>query len=186
MSKVIGCVHGRFQPVHLEHEEYIFKAFEKCDHLIVGITQYDNNSLVTCEADPHRSEAFSNPLSYEERVNLIRGLFEDRSIQTDKYSFSPFPIDQPEKMKLFIDTSVICFTTILDEWNEVKVRRLEHLGYRVEVLWNRVGYKGLDATNLRALALREDSLWRNFVSPSVANQLDQLGFEKRLQKIIQE
>ncbi len=183
MPTTIGCVHGRFQPVHLEHEEYIFAAYEKCDHLIIGITQYENNLLINCALDPHRSKRFNNPLTYDERVLLITRLFEDKGLPANTYSFSPFPIDQPEKMHAFIEKNVKCFTTLIEDWNNEKITRLIELGYDVETLWNRIGLKGISATHIRALAFRKDALWRSCVSSSVAILLDKFDFENRLSQL---
>lgn len=180
MTDKIGCIHGRFQPVHREHEEYIFAAYDKCDHLIIGITQYKSSAPVDCAQDPHRSKRFSNPLTYEERVCLIRRLFEDRALPADTYSFSPFPIDEPEIMHKFIGKDVKCFTTLVEDWNTEKITRLKSLGYDVDVLWNRVGLKGISATHIRALAFRKEPLWRTAVSPSIALLLDEYDFENRL------
>jgi len=30
-------VHGRFQPLHCGHLQYVLVAFARCEHLIVGI-----------------------------------------------------------------------------------------------------------------------------------------------------
>ncbi len=36
-----GCVHGRFQPFHNGHLEYVLAAQSRCAFLWVGITKYD-------------------------------------------------------------------------------------------------------------------------------------------------
>ena len=38
----IGVVHGRFQPLHLKHMEYILAAKMRCRKLYIGITNPDN------------------------------------------------------------------------------------------------------------------------------------------------
>ena len=58
-------------------------------------------------------------------------------IKNSQFDFVPFPIDQPERLMDFVDVSVVCFTTLYDEWNRYKVQVLEKQGYTVEVLWER-------------------------------------------------
>ena len=36
-----GMIHGRFQPFHLGHLEYLRGAAERCDEVFVGITNPD-------------------------------------------------------------------------------------------------------------------------------------------------
>jgi len=36
-----GSIHGRFQPFHNEHLDYVLRALDRCDFLWIGITQYD-------------------------------------------------------------------------------------------------------------------------------------------------
>lgn len=38
----IGVVHGRFQPLHLKHMEYILAAKVRCRKLYIGVTNPDN------------------------------------------------------------------------------------------------------------------------------------------------
>jgi cytidyltransferase-like protein len=70
-TSVIGCVHGRFQPPHKGHLNYIKTAKARCEMLYIGITQPDIRNLSYCQEDDHRSDPGNNPLSFEERANCL-------------------------------------------------------------------------------------------------------------------
>ena len=182
MTKVkVGCVHGRFQPAHKEHWEYILAAHRKCDYLFVGITQYEIEQLVDCTKDPHRSDQKNNPLTYRERAELIEVMFEAKGIPRSTYEFTPFPIDEPAKLKEFIAPEVVCYTTLVDHWNEEKIKRLQCAGYIVEVLWNRMGQQNvLRSSKIRELAEAGDRGWHELVEPAALAYLKTMGFEKRV------
>jgi cytidyltransferase-like protein len=58
----IGCIHGRFQPFHNGHFEYLKAAYERSERLIVGITQYDQ--AVYDQGSPaHRLNVADNPFT---------------------------------------------------------------------------------------------------------------------------
>ena len=69
----IGVVHGRFQPLHLKHMEYILAAKMRCRKLYIGITNPDNLHTRESVHDIRRSERSANPLTYFERYEMIRG-----------------------------------------------------------------------------------------------------------------
>ena len=68
----MGVIHGRFQVLHTDHLRYLLAGKERCQHLVVGITNPD--PLLTREdpADPRRGTPLANPLTYFERYTLIR------------------------------------------------------------------------------------------------------------------
>ncbi len=59
-----GSVHGRFQPFHNEHLEYVLAAQRLCDYLWVGITKYDITSTDSNLLGRHRERPESNPLTF--------------------------------------------------------------------------------------------------------------------------
>jgi cytidyltransferase-like protein len=149
----IGCVHGRFQPFHLGHFEYLCAAEQRSDHLIIGITQYEPD-LKDRESPRHRLNSSDNPFSYWERVEIISAALRSARLNLDKFSIVPFPIHMPELIDNFVDSRSIMFTTIYDRWNEEKVRRLEERGFNVCVLWKRE-IKIYEGKSVR-VAMRED------------------------------
>ncbi|MCL4552042.1 MAG: nicotinate-nucleotide adenylyltransferase [Candidatus Marsarchaeota archaeon] len=134
---VEGSVHGRFQPLHNDHMEYILAAKAECQYLWIGITQYNVRKLDKSPEDVHRQVAENNPLTYAERVQLISEALLDAGLARSNFGFVPFPIEVPDLLPDFVPRTVPCFTTVYDEWNRRKVERLRNLGYEVIVLWER-------------------------------------------------
>lgn len=175
-----GSVHGRFQPFHNGHLEYVLGAAERCQRLYVGVTQYESERLVnTSDLAPHRSLHSDNPLTFFERCECIRLALQDAGLSADRYTMAPFPIESPELLPQFLPVSVPIFTTIYDEWNREKVRRLQLHGYRVEVLWER-GRKEISGSQVRKAFVDRDPRLTEFLSPSVAKYLDDLNVASRL------
>lgn len=133
---LIGAVHGRFQPFHRGHLEYVLAAMDRCEHLLIGITQFDRD-IKDVRSPEHRLLVSDNPFSYWERTLLITSALMALKVSSDRYSFVPFPIHEPGRIGEFVPSTATMFTTIYDEWNEEKVHRLESEGYTVEILWRR-------------------------------------------------
>ncbi|WP_183438289.1 adenylyltransferase/cytidyltransferase family protein [Methylobacterium sp. R2-1] len=133
---ITGCIHGRFQPFHNGHFEYMKEAFRRSDNLIIGLTQYEPE-IFDPESPEHRMRAQDNPFSYWERSQIIMAAVADADIPLAKISIVPFPIHAPEKIKYFVGADCIMFTTIYERWNIDKIRRLKRCGFEVSVLWRR-------------------------------------------------
>lgn len=175
-----GSVHGRFQPFHNGHLEYVMGAMEKCSHLYVGITQYQTEHLVNAsDLAPHRAMHSENPLTFFERLGCIRRALEDVGVLPDRYTVIPFPIERPASLPEFLPTTVPIFTTIYDDWNREKVRVLNHQGYDVEVLWERTT-KAISGSQVRAALADGAAQVEEWVSPSVLRYLASIGMQDRL------
>ena len=72
MKDAVGVIHGRFQMLHYGHMEYLLAGKERCERLIIGISNPDVTLVKFNDANPHRSAASSNPLSFFERYEMIR------------------------------------------------------------------------------------------------------------------
>lgn len=136
MTRIVGAVHGRFQPFHNGHLEYVLAAMQRCEFLLIGITQYDRG-IVDADSPEHRLNLEENPFSYWERTVLITSALMNLKIESDRYSFVPFPIHDPARISEYVPNNVEMFTTVYDEWNREKVARLKAEGYEVTVLWER-------------------------------------------------
>jgi nicotinamide mononucleotide adenylyltransferase len=166
-----ATVHGRFQPPHLDHFEYIEAGLKFSNHLIIGITQATIDLLNECPEDPHRSEAPANPFTFNERCELITAMLLAEGYLKEQFSFIPFPIELPEILERSISKDIPCLTTIRDQWNIVKIERLRSLGYVVEVLWDRQGQTGIQGTIIREKVQNEDESWKNQLHPAVVEIL---------------
>jgi cytidyltransferase-like protein len=154
-----GCVHGRFQPFHLGHLEYVLGALQKVDHLIIGITNF--YPATDKESPAHRFAQDENPFSFWERHQLIEAAMAGESIERSRFSIVPFPIERPELVQNFVEVDTVMYTTIYDRWNVEKARRLKKQGFDVRVLWRRreKKYEGRKVReSLRADTIEKDKL----------------------------
>jgi len=175
-----ACVHGRFQPPHREHLEYIEEALKRSDHVIVGITQPNSAVLDECEVDPHRALPSENPLTYEERCRCIKAMLLEREYDSSRFSFTPFPIDRPQELKEYVRIETPCLTTIRTTWNIEKIERLRALGYEVQVLWDRREIPGIEGQAIRKMIRDQDPRWTDLVAPAVARLMIDEGLTTRI------
>ena len=175
----VGSAHGRFQPLHKGHMEYLLAAKERCDHLWVGITQYNVRSLSDNPVDPHRTRPQDNPLTYFERVQIIREAFAEEGITEEQFGILPFPIETPQLLRDFLSTDVPVFTTVYDDWNRHKIRVLREAGYEVITLWERdeKEYKG---TEVREKIMNGDPSWEGLVPPATVRAVRAYNVRERL------
>lgn len=174
----IGSIHGRFQPFHKGHARYLNQALSKCEHLIIGITQYDIKSLKQTPDAGHRSLPENNPLSYAQRCTLIETYLEGQNIPSNCYEFTPFPIEEPEKIKDFIPQQTVCFTTRHHErWNNSKIKKLESQGFRVEVLMypDESTTNTLSATQVRDSIRKHNQDWEQLIPENTIKKLRDSG-----------
>ena len=67
-----GMIHGRFQPFHNGHLEYLSGAAERSDDVFVGITNPDPRRIKEEPSDPLRHLPESNPGTYAERLLMVK------------------------------------------------------------------------------------------------------------------
>ena len=174
-----ASVHGRFQPPHNGHLEYILAAKARSRFLWIGITQPDVRRLLPSQASPHRSEPLANPLTYFERLEIITEMLLAEGIPREEFMFVPFPIEDPPALPSFLSMRIPCLTTVYDNWNRQKVQILKSLGYTVEVLYER-SQKIFAGTAVRASIAAGTEEWESLVPPSVAQALRRLDVRSRL------
>jgi len=167
-----GSVHGRFQPFHNGHLDYVLEAFSRADFLWVGLTQIFTPTSDNLN-ESGREKATSNPLTFKDRFDLVDAALTDAGISRERFRITPFPIETPERLKQFIPTGCMCFTTLVNEWNDVKVKRLNDNGFPTEILGLSVpdNMRVTSGTEIRRLIRAQDPSWARFVPPIVAKQI---------------
>ena len=90
-----GMVHGRFQPFHTGHLSYTLEAFNRSEHLIIGITNPDPSETRVEAADAQRHTSEANPFTFFERQWMIRAALVEAAIDLSRISIVPFPIHAP-------------------------------------------------------------------------------------------
>jgi len=127
--------------------------------LWIGITKHDITPADLNLLGAHRELPQNNPLTFFERVQMIRSALLDAHVSAQEFSFTPFPIEMPAHLPNFLPNSVPCFTTICEEWNRRKIKVLKDLGYSVEVLWEREN-KVITGSIIRGQLAAGSSEWR--------------------------
>src|SRR5438874_12571330 len=116
-----GSAHGRFQPFHNGHLEYVLAAQKQSDFLWIGITKFDIDTTELSPLGRTREKAENNPLTYHQRITMIAGALTENGIRPDEFAFIPFPIEKSSKLGQFHLASVPCFTIVYEEWNRENI-----------------------------------------------------------------
>lgn len=174
MTTPIGCVHGRFQPFHNGHLEYVRGAKKLCDFLWIGLTQYDIKNLQQSQEAAHRQAYSNNPFTYWQRVEMIQAALVKCGIPRAEFGFCPFPIEKPDLLSDFIGRNAVQYTTIVEDWNREKVLRLKREGFDVHVLWER-SEKSPTGEAIRAKMQAGDQSWIEQVPPAVAKYIEKIA-----------
>jgi cytidyltransferase-like protein len=177
------AVCGKFQPFHIEHLEYVLKAFELGSNVIVGITNPDPTYIREEAADPVRSTTEANPFTYYERYLMVRDSLRDVGICYDRYDIVPFPINVPGAWFNYIPRNAVFLITLYDEdpWLMVRKNKLEEGGAKTEVLWAKPK-KGISGADIRR-NMRAGSNWNEHVPPAVARIVKELHLDQRLNRM---
>ena len=174
-----AAVMGRFQPFHNEHLKYLLAAKERCHHLWVGITRFLPST--SNQGGGHRGLQAENPLTYFERVVLIRQALQAAGLSRKEFCCIPFPIDEPTLLPHCLSPEIPCLTTLCEPWNEQKMRLLEDYGYQVDVLYHNEERR-VTGQQIRD-AIRDGDRWEHLVPKPVARLLNEWSLGKRLQQL---
>ena len=162
-------IHGRFQPFHNGHLEYLRGAAAHCDEVFVGITNPDPQRIKEEPSDPLRHLPESNPFTYVERLLMVEAVAEDEGIRTHVI---PFPVNEPELWSAYVPAGVTQYLRLFSEWGGTKLERMREAGYEVVVLDEGVD-KEISGVDVRA-ALRAGGEWEALVPPGVARVIRSL------------
>lgn len=179
-----GVIHGRFQPLHLKHMEYLLAAKMRCRILYVGITHPDISAYpASSPFDLHGTVRRDNPLTYIERYEMIREALIDFGVKRDEFEIVPFPVSSPDILGQYVPNDAVHYMSICGEWDEERYRILTDLGFTVEVLWRREGEeKGITGTHLREMIAREED-WRQHMPKTAAEYLTDHGIDQRIRQL---
>lgn len=173
----LGFIHGRFQPLHLDHEAYLLEGFRRARSLIIGITNPDPGHSPASAADPMRSRPEANPFSYYQRLLMLEAALDARGIERSRWRVVPFPVLEPEVWPHYVPDEAVFFLSIYDAWGEEKLALFQSHGRAAEVI-RRVGpdEKGLSATELRR-RMRTGENWAELLSSAVAELILRKGWQ---------
>ena len=184
MSKhPIGVIHGRFQPPHLGHIEYLLAGKSRCAFLYIGIANPDPNLTAENSANLLRSRLEANPFTFQERLLMLRDSLLEVGIPRSEFEIVPFPINYPHLLKYYVPLDAHFFVTVYDDWGREKVKVLEDLGVKVEVMWERSMLERFTSgTEVRKLiAIGEE--WQHLVPQAVVRIIRELKLDERVHEI---
>jgi len=176
----VGIIHGRFQILHNDHLTYLLAGKDLCGHLIVGITNADPLHIKDEIENPERSMDAANPLTYYERMLLVRNALSEAGVPEKEYSIVPFPVNMPELYRYYVPMEGVFFLTIYDDWGRKKLEYFRSMNLSVHVLWEKPEEeKGISAADIRARIINGDQ-WGHLVPPGVAELLTRWDISTRL------
>jgi nicotinamide-nucleotide adenylyltransferase len=163
-----GMIHGRFQPFHLGHLEYLRGAAAQSDEVWIGITNPDPTRVKPEPSDPLRHLPESNPYTYAERLLMVEAAAQELKLEVHVI---PFPVNEPQLWPAYVPPDVTQFIRHFSNWGATKIARLRGAGYRVVVL-DEGADKEISGADVRR-AMREDGDWRSLVPVGVARVIEQ-------------
>jgi nicotinamide-nucleotide adenylyltransferase len=167
-----GMIHGRFQPFHNGHLEYLRGAADRSDEIWVGITNPDPARIKPEPSDPVRHLPESNPYSYAERLLMVKAAAADLGLEARSVHVIPFPVNEPELWEAYVPRGATQYLRLFSDWGGTKFDRLRDAGYEVVVL-DEGAEKQISGADVRA-AMRHGGEWRHLVPPGVARVLADL------------
>jgi len=165
-------IHGRFQPFHNGHLEYLRGAAERSDEVWVGITNPDPARIKPEASDPVRHLPESNPFSYAERLLMVKAAAADLGLEPAALHVIPFPVNEPELWAAYVPEGVTQYLRLFSTWGGTKLERLREAGYEVVIL-DEGAEKELSGIEVRD-ALRVGGDWERLVPAGVARVLREL------------
>jgi nicotinamide-nucleotide adenylyltransferase len=166
VSRDRGMIHGRFQPFHNGHLEYLRGATDRSDEVFVGITNPDPARIRPEASDPLRHLPESNPFTYVERLLMVEAASADLELEPGRVHVIPFPVNEPELWDAYVPRGVTQYLRLFSAWGDTKLDRLREAGYDVVILDEGVE-KEISGADVRE-AMRAGVDWEALVPPGVA------------------
>lgn len=160
----LGCVTGRFQPVHEQHLELFEIVLAQCEHLVIAMTNPDAGARRFEAASAHRHTPWANPFSYFERARLLDAALGACGLR-ERATIVPFDLTRPEHWSEYVPLSARQFVRIYGAWEREKVRLLQDEGYPVVVLEGDASRR-ISASVIRAALQSDGDHWRALVPPA--------------------
>ncbi len=168
----LGCVTGRFQPIHEQHLTLCEIALRECDHLVVALTNPHTEARHEEGSSAHRHTASANPFTYYERVRLIEAAVQERG-WSERITLVPFDLTRRELWPQFVPLSARQYVRAYGEWEREKARWFEQAGYAVTLLDGDPASR-VSAGDVRARMRAGDCSWQPLVPAATAPLLEEL------------
>ncbi|MGQ4436283.1 MULTISPECIES: adenylyltransferase/cytidyltransferase family protein [unclassified Streptomyces] len=128
-------IHGRFQPFHLGHLEYLSLAMERSRSVVVGITNPALGRLIAEAASRHRHRSDANPYTYFERAEMVlASLSEAPAYAGHVVRVVPFDVSDPAVWSDYLPCHGLQLVTVNEAWDQEKYERFKAAGHTVEAI----------------------------------------------------
>jgi nicotinamide-nucleotide adenylyltransferase len=174
----LGCVTGRFQPVHEQHLELAGIALAECEHVIVAVTNPDPGAWHAEPSSAHRHTASANPFTFFERARLLAAALAAQG-WTQRTTVVPFDLTQRASWPKYVPAGARQYVRAYSEWEREKARWFESAGYAVTLLAGDEGARR-SASEIRARMAR-GGRWQPLVPAATVALLEQFLRERPMQ-----
>lgn len=171
IRSTLAAITGRFQPFHLDHLALAQRALADYERITIGITNPDPRSQVRNAASPHRHRAEANPLTYFERLSIIRSALEMAGVPSARFDIVPFPLEQETLWYHYIPAENVQLVRTFSEWEDTKVDILRGGGYTVQTIAGNPATR-ISASDIRAAIAAGSDAWRDQVPAGTRAVLD--------------
>lgn len=181
MSLNCGVVHGRFQPFHKGHLEYVKAALKRCETLFIGITNPDPSEIVFEKADPQRHLAKNNPFYYFERLLMVKNTLVEEGIDLQSVHIVPFPVHHQQKWQYYLPRDAVYYIYLINDWAMEKTKRMREMGLKVETIGS-TREMLISAAEVRRRMV-EDENWEELVPEAVARIIRKIDGVSRVRSL---
>jgi nicotinamide-nucleotide adenylyltransferase len=156
---------------------------QRCQSLIVGITNPDPTQTKEDITNPLRSSLSANPLTYYERFLTIREALVEVGVNLNNFSIVPLPINFPDLYKYYIPLDATVFLSVFDNWDEKKILLFKSQEIKTEVLWRKAVEEKTISASLVRKCITSDLKWDHLVPPATYRIIKKLKLENRIKAI---
>ncbi|TVQ99792.1 MAG: nicotinate-nucleotide adenylyltransferase [Desulfovibrionales bacterium] len=179
----IGVIHGRFQVPHNDHLRYLMAGKALCRHLVVGITNPDPSLTTEVAADRLRSSALANPLTFYERLVILRDILLEAGVSHAEMTIVPLPITHLKLYRHYVPLDGVFLLSICDDWGRHKHDQFQSLGLRTHILWEvPPDQKGISATDIRQ-AMLQGRPWEHLTPAATVRHCRTWNIAERLREL---
>lgn len=173
----LGCVTGRFQPVHHQHMQLFELVLERCDHLVVAVTNPDAAARHEETTSAHRHTTEANPFTYYERARLIGAAVAAKGLVA-RVTVVPFDMTRRDHWPHYVPLAARQYVRAYSEWERQKAGWLAEGGYAVTVLPGDTAAK--QSSTVVRERLRTGDGWQPLVPPATVGLLRELLADKSM------